>query len=171
MIDLVHPKKHYKHQLSTSLPHDEDTRQTQKDGKVHRGLNDSLDFLKAWDEVWFKNHNPHHHARWIKATFIKKHSPNVFQVQIGSALTMAHRMQLRKAPVDPFPERHPVVLLRRFDEREVDARHNEVQGQTENVRENLVRKRKIPELAKENTEVRKSKWRRKMKRDDIYEYN
>lgn len=52
----------------------------------------------AGDMVWYKNNNPHHKARWLKAVIIKRFSKNIFQVETetGSVRLMAHRNQLRK---------------------------------------------------------------------------
>lgn len=107
LIDLVNPKKSFKQQLLTQPNPPSDVSMPLRDRMIP---NDPLDELMAGDYVWYKNHNPHHHAKWLKATFLKKFSINIFQVQTGSVQCMAHRTQLRTCRGDNSLAR-PNVLL------------------------------------------------------------
>lgn len=94
ILDLVDPRKHYKKYIDISHPHD-DVHSRHQSGIIPKVQEDALDKLTAGDELWYKNHNPHNQARWLKAIFIKKFSRNIFQICIGNAEVMAHRTQIR----------------------------------------------------------------------------
>lgn len=176
LIDLINPKRHFKHQLLESQPHD-DTNEPKLDGNVHKGSNDPFSKLTAGDDFWYKNHNPHVKTRWIKANFIKWHSRNILQVQTGSVPIMAHRNQIRICNTDDYQKPNLVVLLRRCDEAAGEG--SIPQGE---VIEDMVetppiqvygnRKRKCDEtLDVQNSEPRRSKRIRKAKKDDSYVYS
>lgn len=93
LVDLLNPKNHYKKQL-VQKDNDEIVHSSDK-GCGPKGSVDPLDALSEGTELWYRNNNPHNNLRWIKAFFIKKYSTNVFQIQIGSAVLLAHRNQLR----------------------------------------------------------------------------
>lgn len=92
LIDLINPKKDYKAFLTTP-PMNEETISNPTIEKV--GSMDPLDELTEGEEVWYRNNNPNITKRWLKATFLRKCSINIFQITIGSVEVMAHRGQLR----------------------------------------------------------------------------
>ncbi|XP_062551594.1 uncharacterized protein LOC134216813 isoform X1 [Armigeres subalbatus] len=57
---------------------------------------DLLDSLMVGDALWYKNSNPHHQAKWLKAYFLKRVCKNILQITIGNGLTTtAHRSQVK----------------------------------------------------------------------------
>lgn len=93
----------------TNLVHDDNSKDV---GNANACIPDPFENLMQGDEIWYKNHNPHHTARWLKASYIKRHSRNTFQVLIGNVPTTAHRGQLRIYKEGESFEK-PNVLLRR----------------------------------------------------------
>lgn len=77
ILDLINPKKQYKQFLTEPQPTD-DIITEHSAGKIPKNSKDAVDDLMAGDDLWYKNHNPHHHARWLKAVFIKKIFPQYF---------------------------------------------------------------------------------------------
>lgn len=92
LIDLINPKKNHKSFLSAPPPID-DHYSINKKVKL-RSL-EVLDELTEGDEVWYRNNNPNAPTRWLKSTFLKKFSKNIFQITTGNVQVMAHRDQLR----------------------------------------------------------------------------
>lgn len=179
ILDLINPKKQYKQHKSISQP-DEETNNDSPSGTIPRHSNDALEALMAGDEVWYKNHNPHLHARWLKATFIKRYSPNTFQIRIGSTNVMAHRAQIRISK-DASSGRRPIVLLTRLDHDATDETSAVSGEQRENSEEigeyrsqeppRASRKRKYPSAEDDNAEPRRSKRKRKPNMCDDFYYN
>ncbi|XP_058445439.1 uncharacterized protein K02A2.6-like [Malaya genurostris] len=91
LIDLLNPKRHYKKQLL--LPHPPGDEKSSKPPIDNNA--DPYDNLMEGDVVWYKNHNPHDHRKWLKANFLKRFSKNTFQILIGNVPVMAHRIQMR----------------------------------------------------------------------------
>ncbi|XP_058819450.1 uncharacterized protein K02A2.6-like isoform X1 [Topomyia yanbarensis] len=109
LIDLLNPKKQFKRQLSIPNPSVDEKSSLNAPTIVGGHINDIFDNLIEGDEVWYKNHNPHQHMRWLKAIFLKRFSKNTFQITIGNVPTMAHRTQLR---VPDSGQRRPNVISR-----------------------------------------------------------
>lgn len=178
LIDLLHPKKQAKLQLQPPPPHD-DTNTPKLDGDVHAGSIDPLSNLTAGDELWYKNHNPHVKARWIKSNFIKWHSRNVLQVQTGSGTIMAHRNQIRRCNSDDHVRPNVVVLLKRCDEggngndRGDAQRAGEARAMEPPVEIGArTRKRKCEDSVNiQNSTPRKSKRLKKSTKNDMYIYS
>ena len=120
ILDLLNPKFQYKNHLSQEIVHEKkcdkqvpNKKQSfptdddpSKEGQViPKNVSDPFEHLTEGDELWYRNHNPHNPAKWLKASFIKRCSRNTFQVQIGSVPTRAHRVQLRliRAQAEPKP--------------------------------------------------------------------
>lgn len=175
VLDLINPKKHYKNNISEPQS-DEETTTKNQCGRIPRRPNDAIDELMTGDEVWYKNHNPQIHARWIKATFIKKYSHNTFQIRIGSANVMAHRTQIKICKDTSW--QRPNVLINLGGAESVS---NEEQGAS-TVQQNESRdkpkelprgskKRKHPVSEDEATEPRRSKRERKTNKSDDYFYS
>lgn len=179
ILDLVNPKNHYKKHMYKPQP--DDANQTeQQSGKVPKTSEDALDKLIAGDEVWYKNHNPQIHARWIKAIFIKKHSNNIFQISIGSVVAMAHRTQIRICKEDSTGQGPNVwVTLRQQHGRhqdppsliipDVEPPPRTEDGRTQTPRG--ARKRMHPIPVDDVVELRRSKRSKKSNRRDEYHYN
>lgn len=77
ILDLINPRKHYKNHLYRTQSNDE-TSTKHPSGRIPRHSNEAINELMAGEEVWYKNHNPHLQARWIKATCINRYSPHTF---------------------------------------------------------------------------------------------
>ncbi|XP_052563134.1 uncharacterized protein K02A2.6-like isoform X1 [Culex pipiens pallens] len=93
LLDLLNPKNNYKqHLLKQQSSPDENLDDCLRDVEVS---NDFLKDLIPGDVVWYKNHNAHIPNKWIRAHFLKQFSKNLFQVSVGSARVMAHKMQLK----------------------------------------------------------------------------
>ncbi|XP_062557386.1 uncharacterized protein LOC134222259 [Armigeres subalbatus] len=57
---------------------------------------DLLDSLMVGDALWYKNSNPHHQAKWLKAYFLKRVCKNILQITTGNGITTtAHRSQIK----------------------------------------------------------------------------
>ena len=80
MLDLLNPKAHYKNFLRETTIHDKlstkakntpasDDIDIKDTGKSLKGKSDPFVNLTPGDEIWYKNHNPHHPAKWLKANF------------------------------------------------------------------------------------------------------
>ncbi|XP_058462870.1 uncharacterized protein K02A2.6-like [Malaya genurostris] len=116
LLDLLNPLKSYKKQLISHTYKDNLPKNNDDVGKPTNVVcpakesTDPLDSLMVGDEVWYKNHNPHNQARWIKASYSKKYSHNVFQIFIGSVEIMAHRHQLRVVRASERNVRPNVVI-------------------------------------------------------------
>lgn len=92
LLDLINPKKQFKHNLFVQNDRSYDENAS---ASIRPEPLDPLDNLTSGDFVWYKNHNPHNHARWLKAVFLKRVSRHILQVEIGSVQTTAHRTQIR----------------------------------------------------------------------------
>lgn len=92
LINLINPQKTYKNFLATPQNNDASEPKLDKRADARDVL---LDKLNSGDEVWYKNSNSPQTTRWIKAIFIKRYSQNLFQIQVGSVVTTAHRTQLK----------------------------------------------------------------------------
>lgn len=180
VLDLINPKKHYKQHLEVPQTNDEIKTNTSA-GKIPRHSNDAIDNLISGDSVWYKNHSPYDHARWVNATFIKKYSPNTFQIRIGNVETMAHRNQIR-IHKEASSWQRPNILIRRHEPDEttkdtlVDLREGEqvYEGEkdelpTGSARKNRKRKRDISQP--EFQEPRRSKRNKKINQSDDFCYN
>ncbi|XP_062698443.1 uncharacterized protein K02A2.6-like [Aedes albopictus] len=90
LIDLVHPKRQYKHYLEP-LPEKEkvfvDTCSTPSQ--------DPFLMLTLGDKVLYKNNNKHSIERWIVAKYVKRVSPSVFRISFDRHVINAHRDQLK----------------------------------------------------------------------------
>lgn len=128
MLDLLNPKAHYKKFLKEAEVHDGSNTLKNKlpvhddvlpkdVGNSNNNSTDPFENLTPGDDMWYKNHNPHHVAKWLKANFIKRLSRNTFQVEIGSVPTMAHRGQLRIRKGGEFQEKPNIHLVRRRPDR------------------------------------------------------
>lgn len=116
----------------------------------------------------------HHKARWIKATFIKKFSRNVFQICVGNVETMAHKTQIRISKTNTTWQR-PNVLVRREDGDGQDSvlRIPDVEPLDEEHEPEAPRggrKRRRPVSSCDPVELRRSKRSRKSNRKDDYYY-
>lgn len=177
ILDLINPKKQYKHQLEGPQLNDDESITETIVGKIPKRTNDAVDDLTAGDDLWYKNHSTHNHARWIKASFIKKYSPNTFQISIGNVKTMAHRNQIRIRK-DESTWQRPNVLITTGGR---NAATNERLGDTYEVQEvcegegkvrsNRGRKRKQSDSEAEQKEPRRSKRNKKANRSDDYYYD
>lgn len=86
-------------------------------------LKDPLAKLAQGDKVLYRNPKLHELQRWTEAIFIKRISPNVFQIAIGSNVISAHKGQIR--PKEGPRRRRNVALpphgiARRGKKRQVD---------------------------------------------------
>lgn len=173
LIDLFNPKKHYKRQMSQQQPL-----------TVNEGLGnnsnanltvDPINNLMEGEEVWFKNHNPHIPAKWIKAHFLRQLSKNTFQIMVGNVQTMAHRQQLRLPRASDSPPRPMVTAT-------VVGASSDAWQPESNISDNRrcpvnptwpTRKRRIEASAGEATreEPRRSKRLRKEKIDKDFIYD
>lgn len=184
ILDLLNPKTHYKKFLQEQTVHDDlttsknsisvrDDIDSKGRGRLQGDLPDPFDNLTPGDELWYKNHNPHCTAKWLKANFTKRLSRNTFQVEIGSARTMAHRGQLRVRKGGDSYEKPNIRLALPLPEIEaVDP--EEFRGFTE---EEIKRgrKRRMPESpfhdpGKSSFEPRRSKRQRRFNRDRDFIY-
>ncbi|XP_062712910.1 uncharacterized protein K02A2.6 [Aedes albopictus] len=99
LIDLINPKRHSNSNTvpqTNNVNRNDDIFVRSNDGLSKEVHNDPLDSLMAGDALWYKNNNPHHQAKWIKAHFLKRMCKNVLQITIGSGLTTtAHRSQIK----------------------------------------------------------------------------
>lgn len=59
---------------------------------------DWVDRLSPGDSVYFKNFRPTDIRRWLLTSFVRRVSPNTFQVFLASRTYLAHRNQLKEAP-------------------------------------------------------------------------
>lgn len=173
IMDLLNPKKQYKNHLK---PQPSDDRTVSNDTtSTNTKLHDSIDDLMAGDVVWYKNNNPHHHARWVKATFLKRFSKNIFQVQTGNVRLMAHRNQLRVAS-EGMRLRPNLTLSfsNRDDVLPVSSENEDPRGFAESVPDasKKSRKRNRPKALLDLTpELRRSKRKRTAKADSDFVYH
>lgn len=179
ILHLINPKKQYKHQLAVSQPNEEIITE-HSTGVVPKHSHDAFDNLMVGDDLWYKNHSPHHHSRWIKATFMKKYSLNTFQIRIGNVEAMVHRDQIRIRK-DDASERKPNVFITQsgpdeaISETIVDRNEGQEsrEGEVTDLTSKSVRSRKRkcvitePELG----EPRRSKRTKKPNRVDEYCYD
>lgn len=166
LLDLVNPKKSFKHQLVTPpAPPPDDTLLPKLDPKV-----DPLDSLTAGDVVWYKNHNPRDKFRWLKATFIKRVSRNLFQVEIGSARPTAHRIQLRVSK-DTECMRPNILLSVPGPEASTINTDNEGTREVPGELERMKRKRKHVALHDSSVAPRRSKRKRTIKTNSDFVYS
>lgn len=89
LLDLVHPKNHYKCNLAPR-PQDSPI-------KENFGLDraDELEHLSPGDALWYRNYRPKQAERWVEATYVKRLSLNVFQISVNGHVMSAHREQIR----------------------------------------------------------------------------
>lgn len=107
LVDMLNPKWVPKKFLSAPQTNDE---QTKTSNVIQLTRLDKLDHLAEGDEVWYKNHNPNNHSRWLKAIYLRRFSINTFQIMIGSARIIAHRDQLKMPKTLTIPT-HPNVFI------------------------------------------------------------
>lgn len=89
IIDSVNPKKH--HTKLFYVPHpDDEIHVMLQSGNIPKKSNDAFE-----NELWYKHHNLQYHARWIKTTYIKKHSRNIFQIRIRSVSAIVYWTQTK----------------------------------------------------------------------------
>lgn len=62
ILDLINRKKEYKQHLAVPQPADEIITKSLA-GRIPKHANNAVDELMVGDALWYKNHNPHHHAR------------------------------------------------------------------------------------------------------------
>lgn len=110
ILDLVNPKNSYKTHLTT-----------QKEEKstgfiVDDCERDEFSKLRTGDPIYFKNFKPTDIKRWLDATFLKKISPNVFQVSLGGRTYTAHRDQIK------LRYRRPSNIVCRWEDDNTDGR-------------------------------------------------
>lgn len=114
-MDLINPNKTFKQNLvhrpvvGRTIPLQlEDT------------VKDPLAKLAQGDKVLYKNPKSHELQRWTEAIFIKRISPNVFQIAIGSNVISAHKGQIQ--PKEGRQRRRNVALPPRRDTRRCTKR-------------------------------------------------
>lgn len=94
LVDLLHPKRTYKDFL-------EPLKKQASFVDTSTPSQDPFTKLVLGDKILYKNNTKHALEKWIEASYVKRVSPNVFTISIGSHTTNAHRHQLRL--VDPRP--------------------------------------------------------------------
>lgn len=62
---------------------------------------DKFSQLRHGEPIYFKNFRTTEVKRWLDAKFLKRLSPNVFQVSVGGRIYSAHRDQLKLKPRPP----------------------------------------------------------------------
>lgn len=167
LVDLINPKKYYKNQLIPIQPSEEVTNEACPNNTI-----DLLDNLMAGDMVWYRNHNPHHHSRWLKATFLKRFSKNTFQVETGNVRAMAHRTQLR--PVKDNVLLQPNVTVRAPpNPRESVSEDDDgpFLGFPEEASKNTRKRKHQGEGTEAGLALRRSKRRRTVVKDNNFVYN
>lgn len=95
-LDLVNPKSSFKKHLTT---HTCDDSLIVKNDKP--AVPDKFSQLRHGEPIYFKNFRATEVKRWLDAKFLKRLSPNVFQVSVGGRIYSAHRDQLKLKPRPP----------------------------------------------------------------------
>ncbi|XP_052566992.1 uncharacterized protein K02A2.6-like isoform X1 [Culex pipiens pallens] len=109
LLDLIHPKNSFSKHLT---PRDvEKDVVVVGDRHVKNRKFDWVDRLSPGDSVYFKNFKPTEIRRWLLSSFIRRVSPNTFQVSLGGRTYLAHQNQLKEAPKEDY-QRKVVVTAR-----------------------------------------------------------
>lgn len=97
LLDLIHPKSSFKNHLT---PRDVEKDVVVVDRHVKSRKTDWVDRLSPGDPVYYKNFRPTDIRRWLLSSFVRRVSPNTFQVSLAGRTYLAHRNQLKEAPAE-----------------------------------------------------------------------
>lgn len=103
ILDLVNPKNSFRRHLTTQS--DEEGVSFRNDVGVDKSVQDEFAKLRTGDPIYYKNFRPTDVKRWLDAVFLKRLSPNVFQVSVGGRTYTAHREQLK------FKVKRPILSV------------------------------------------------------------
>lgn len=98
LIDLLHPKSHYKNHLE-SIPNIK--RDNLHIDNKDVPYEDPFSKLVLGNKILYKNHDKHAVEKWIEAQYVKRVSLNIFEIFFGRHTLKAHRNQLRIVPAQP----------------------------------------------------------------------
>lgn len=122
LVDLLHPKRSYKEFLD--IPGKEEKLYTDKSTPSQ----DPFIKLALGDKILYKNNDKHALEKWIDAIYVKRVSPNVFTISIGSHTINAHRNQLRIVRPRPTATRIQIPIQRTKRSRENSSDEEEFFG-------------------------------------------
>ncbi|XP_062714735.1 uncharacterized protein K02A2.6-like isoform X1 [Aedes albopictus] len=103
LVDLLHPRRRYNDCLvskdSSSLgpPKEEKTLPNDNSKRKYDSLPPQDPFLNLslGDKIWYKNNDKHAIEKWVEVKYVKRVSPNVFEISFGRHNCNAHRNQLK----------------------------------------------------------------------------